>query len=255
MEKISYKIRTTNLTEDEVKKLIKYKLEKKIVQLPYGFWRCDKGKEHSKTAIRYLIEEHLALDIDEIPKKVTAKTFHEAGLFRILVEFFDSSYFKAIDYTYLDYFKPWQFSKGIKGILDGEEGRKRSLEAIKQVIDSMNLALDEMPKKIDYKVFKQHGLGGMLQTLYNSSPYLAINALYPKTFKPWEFSVKNYWKNETRDTAEEAIKWLVEEKLNLDKNEIWKVRRKHFLHYNLGQILKIFYQNSHILALTYVYDF
>ncbi len=124
MEKISYKIRTTNLTEDEVKKLIKYKLEKKIVQLPYGFWRCDKGKEHSKTAIRYLIEEHLALDIDEIPKKVTAKTFHEAGLFRILVEFFDSSYFKAIDYTYPDYFKPCSFQRVSKEFGMEKKGEK-----------------------------------------------------------------------------------------------------------------------------------
>ncbi|MCK5157951.1 MAG: hypothetical protein KAR08_02245, partial [Candidatus Heimdallarchaeota archaeon] len=90
---------------------------------------------------------------------------------------------------------------------------------------------------------------------YNSSPYQAINALYPEKFKPWEFSVKNYWTQETLQTARVATKWLIEEKLELTSNEINKVKRKHFLDFNLGQMLRIFYQNSHLLALTDVYDF
>ena len=103
------KERSTNLTNEEVRKLIKYKLEAKIAQLPYGFWRCDRGKDHSRIAIKYLIEEHLKLDMDDVPKVMSAKTFHEAGLFRILVEFFDSSYYKALEYTYPGYFHPWEF--------------------------------------------------------------------------------------------------------------------------------------------------
>ncbi len=102
---------------------------------------------------------------------------------------------------------------------------------------------------------EQNGLGGMLQTLYNSSPYQAINALYPEKFKPWEFSVKNYWTQETLQTARESTKWLIEEKLKLTPEEISKVKRKHFLDFNLGQMLRGFYQNSHLLALTDVYDF
>ncbi len=245
----------TTLAEEEIKKLIKFKLEKKIAQLPYGFWRCEKGKEHSKVAIRYLIEEHLNLKLEEVPMNISAKTFHEAGLFRILVEFFDSSYFKALDYTYPGKFKPWQFSKGMTGIWDGESGLKRSLEAISYIIKKLNISEEDIPRKITYQVFKEFGLGGMLQTLYNSSPYQAINALYPNKFKPWEFSVKNYWKSVDNATAQEATKWLVEEKLHLTKEELIKVRRKHFLEYNLGQMLKEFYQNSHLTALEDVYEF
>lgn len=247
--------RTTDLTDEEVQKFIRFKLEKKIAQLPYGFWRCNKGKNHSKIAIRYLIEEHLKLPLEEVPKKVSAKTFHDAGLFRILVEFFDSSYFKALDYAYPGYFKPWQFPKGMTGIWKGEKGEKRSLEAIKHIIKTLDIEEKDIPKMITYQTFKDFGLGGMLQTLYNSSPYQAINSLYPSKFKPWEFSVKNYWKNETEETAREAIKWLVAVKLKLSTEDTNQIRRKHFLQYNLGQMLKIFYKNSHLLALEDAFNF
>lgn len=255
MEYNQSKERSTSLTEEEVRKLIKYKLEGKIAQLPYGFWRCVKGKEHSRIAIKYLIEEHLKLNLDDVPKAMSAKTFHEAGLFRILVEFFDSSYYKALEYTYPGHFEPWQFRKGMTGIWSGSTGKSRSLQAIRNLLDKLDIKLEEIPKKISYKIFKQNGLGGMLQTLYNSSPYKAINALYPEKFKPWEFSVKNYWTQEALQTARESTKWLIEEKLKLTPEEINEVKRKHFLYFNLGQMLRVFYQNSHLLALTDVYDF
>ncbi|MBK5114918.1 MAG: hypothetical protein JJE41_14935 [Candidatus Heimdallarchaeota archaeon] len=255
MEYNQSKERSTSLTDEEVRKLIKYKLEGKIAQLPYGFWRCDRGKEHSRIAIKYLVEVHLKLALDDVPKVLSAKTFHEAGLFRILVEFFDSSYFKALEYTYPGHFEPWQFRKGMTGIWEGPIGKKRSLQAIRNLLNALEIKFEEIPKKVSYKIFKENGLGGMLQTLYNSSPYQAINALHPGKFKPWEFSVKNYWAKETLLKARESTKWLIEEKLKFTPNDIRKVKRKHFLDFNLGQMLRIFYQNSHILALTDVYDF
>ena len=241
--------RTVELTEEEVRRLIKLKLEKKIAQLPYGFWRCKNGKEHAKIAIKYLIEEHLKIAVVDIPKKISGKTFHETGLFRILVEFYDSSYFKAIDNVYPGRFKPWEFAKGMTGIWDGEAGKKRALEAITYIIKDMNLSQEEIPKRVTYQAFIDYGLGGMLQTLFNSSPYLAINALFPGKYKPWEFSVKKFWRTASLETAREATKWLVKEKLGLDKSQLKQVMRKHFLQYNLGLMLKHFYNNSYKLAL------
>jgi len=241
--------RTIDLTEEEVRRLIKLKLEKKIAQLPYGFWRCERGEEHAKIAIKYLIEEHLNLEIKDIPKKISGKTFHETGLFRILVEFYDSSYFKAIDSVYPGQFKPWEFSKGMTGIWDGSIGRKRALKAIEFIIRDLNLSEEEIPKRITYQTFIDYGLGGMLQTLFNSSPYLAINALFPDKYKPWEFSVKKFWQKASLQTAREATKWLIEEKLGLKKEETDKVLRKHFIEFNLGQMLRYFYNNSYRQAL------
>ena len=253
MSEINTTDRQIDFTEDEVRVLIKLKLENKITNLPYGFWRCTKGKEHSKIAIKYLIEDHLNLELNDVPERVNAKTFHQVGLFRLLVEYFDSSYFKALEYTYPGRFKPWEFSKGMTGIWDGVQGMKRAHEAILYIINDLELTKDDIPKKISYITFKKYGLGGMLQTLFNSSPFQAVNSLYPGQFKPWEFHVKNYWQDKTIENARIATKWLVEEKLQSLNIELKDVRRKHFLHYSLGQMLKKFYRNSHLIALNDAY--
>lgn len=245
--------RLVNLSEEEIKQLIKSKLSNKNSNLPYGFWRCANGKEHSRIAIKYLIEDHMQLNLDEVPKKINAKIFHDIGLFRLLVEHFDSSYFKALEYTYPGRFKPWQFSKGMTGIWAGEIGKSRSHDAINYIISELGVAKEKIPEKINYGTFKKFGLSGMLQTLYNSSPYLAINSLFPNEFKPWEFHVKNFWIDKSIESAREATKWLVDEKLLLSTNELNTVRRKHFLQYSLGQMLKKFYENSHLVALKDAY--
>ncbi len=241
--------RLIDLSEAEVKKLIKSKLNNKNSNLPYGFWRCAQGKEHSRIAIKYLIEDHLQLSLDEVPKKINAKIFHDIGLFRLLVEHFDSSYFKALEFTYPGKFKPWQFSKGMTGIWCGDAGKKRSHDAINYIINELDITKEKIPEELNYGTFKKFGLGGMLQTLYNSSPFLAIDSLYPNEFKPWEFHVKNFWVDKSIETAREATKWLVDEKLKLSANELNTIRRKHFLQYSLGQMLKKFYRNSHLVAL------
>lgn len=253
MSETNFKERHTSYSEEEVKELIRLKLENKISNLPYGFWRCSQGKEHSKIAIKYLIEDHLALKLEEVPAAVSAKTFHEVGLFRLLVEYFDSSYYKALEYTYPGEFKPWQFSKGMTGIWNGPQGEKRAHDAIKHIIEELGVEKEDIPYRINYDTFKKFGLGGMLQTLFNSSPYLAINAVYPGEFRPWEFHVKNYWADKSLDAARIATKWLVEHKLKLSSKELNAVRRKHFLRYSLGQMIKKFYKNSHLVALNDAY--
>ena len=247
------KIRENYFTESDIKQLIKAKLENQIKNLPYGFWRCKQGKEHSKIAIKYLIEEHLKIPIEQIPNQITAKTFHEVGLFRLLVEFFESSYFKALEYTYPGKFKPWDFPKGMTGIWDGKEGKKRAIEAIQNLLDGLSISESEIPSKLSYTTFKKHGLGGMLQILFNSSPFKAIDAVFPNKYQPWEFHVKNFWANESIESAKKATKWLVEVKLKKTKDELAQIRRKHFLQHSLGQMLKIFYQNSHLKALYDAY--
>ncbi len=241
-------------SEFEVKKLISAKLKSNQMQLPHKFWRGPNGKEHAKIAIKYLIEEHLKIELHEIPQTITASTFHETGLYRILVEFFNSSYFKAIDFVYPGVFKPWEFPKGMTGIWDGKIGRTRAHQAIKLMIKDLQITRDQIPKNINYRIFKEFNLGGMLQTLYNSSPYQAINDVFPNKFKPWEFHIKNYWRNESLSTARAAVKWLVKEKMRTPNGKIYLIRRKDFLDHSLGQMLKVFYENSHLKALQDVYE-
>jgi len=71
---------------------------------------------------------------------------------------------------------------------------------------------EQIKEQASAALFKQYKLKGMMTTLYNGSPYQAVNSAYPSRFKPWEMKAVPLmtW---TPETATEATKWLIEEKL------------------------------------------
>lgn len=77
----------------------------------------------------------------------------------------------------------------------------------------------EIKEQLSQNTFFDNKLRGMLSTLFNSSPYAALNNAYPDKFKPWELNVTHFhfWNAET---AYEFIKWVIEEKYKWDAEQI-----------------------------------
>lgn len=241
---------TSKLTKTEVRQLLIKKIKGEKKRLPNGFW-CD--KERGKIALRYLVDEYLKIDVKAIPRKVNVALLEKYGLFRLVVVLFDSSLYNALNFAYPNEFKPWQLSKA-RNYWVGEEGKKNSIAAIKIMIKELSIPIDELSKRITIKTFEDYGLSGMLQKLYKTSPYLAINAVFPDRFKPWEFRTK-FWHLQSKTTAQEAIIWLVMEKLKLSREEIFeKVKRHHFNDFGLNEMLDVFYDGSYLDSLAEVYQ-
>ena len=82
----------------------------------------------------------------------------------------------------------------------------------------------------------------MINNVYNNSPYSAINNVYPGKYKPWQFAnvPNSYW---TKETAAEATRWLIEEKLKWSEEELLKKLST-----------KTFYDNGLIGMLNNVFD-
>ena len=78
--------------------------------------------------------------------------------------------------------------------------------------DVLKWSEEELLKKLSTKTFYDNGLRGMLAKVFDGSPYAAINNAYPDKYKPWQFAnvPLSYW---TKETAAEATKWFIEEKL------------------------------------------
>ena len=59
----------------------------------------------------------------------------------------------------------------------------------------------------------------MISHIYKTNVWQAINTAYPNRFKEWELTrtSKHFWNQET---AIQAIKWLIEEKLKWTKNDV-----------------------------------
>ena len=98
-----------------------------------------------------------------------------------------------------------------------------------------------------------NGLSGMLQQCFNNSPYEAVNSVYPNKFRQWEFKYigKKYW---SKERGLEATKWLIEEKLNFDEEDIKdKLSANLFRDNGLGGMLYICFNNSPYEAINSTY--
>ena len=103
------------------------------------------------------------------------------------------------------------------------------------------------------KSFFENGLSGMLELVFNSSPYEAINGAYPGKYKPWQLTrvPNSYW---TLEKGIEATKWLIEEKLKWTDEEVAeKLRRKTFLDNKLSGMLVQVFNNSPYEAINSAY--
>ena len=129
---------------------------------------------------------------------------------------FDDSPYKAINSTYPNKFKEWEFKSVPMNFWIKEKG----IEATKWLIEEkLKLTDEELKEQLSQKLFKDNNLYGMLNICFNNSPYQAINTTYPNKFKEWEFKCtpNSFW---TKEKGIEATKWLVEEKLKLTDEEI-----------------------------------
>lgn len=110
-----------------------------------------------------------------------------------------------------------QFPKGTWQRPDAIENSKKCVKYL--IEEKLKLTDDDITGTATAEFFRNNKLSSMLNRCYNGSPFKAINNVYPRKFKPWEFksTPMSYW---SKTTAKEATRWLVEEKLNLSDEEL-----------------------------------
>lgn len=187
-----------------------------FVNTPNSHWQGEQGKLNAKVAIKWLFEEKLKWTIEDIKNNANQQVFTENNLLGMLKKAFDSDLFTAIDFVYPGQFKRWEVGVHVRNnYWNKEEG----ILATKWLIEVRLKWSDlDIKKYFNKQIFMDNGLYGMLQMCFNSSPYEAINTTYPDKFKEWElpYVPKNFWNEKT---CYEAMKWLIEENLNISKND------------------------------------
>jgi predicted transposase YbfD/YdcC len=214
--------------------------------VPRGFWKTETCIE----AVKWLIEEKLKWDDEDIMKKLSAKSFRENGLGGMLSVVFKDSPFEAINLAYPGKFKPWELRQTQLGFWSISMG----IEATKWLIEEKLKWTDEdVINKLSYDLFRKNGLGGMLQHVFDHSPFEAISQAYPNKFKAWEFkqTPKCFW---TFENSVTAMKWLIEEKLKWKDEDIVKNLNSKVIKKNgLGGMLKHTFGNSFHNAINTLY--
>ena len=237
----------TNVTD-----ISKYYLEEVLAkgkQFPKGVWNCNEKYDNAKEVTKTLIEKVLKWSDDEIKRKLSANIFIQNSLYGMLVILFNGSPYLAIENAYPGKFKPWELPSVPKKIWNVETAREATIWLIEE---KLKWSDDDIKEKLSANTFIKNSLTSII-SLFNGSPYLAIENAYPGKFKPWELpSVPK--KNWNVKTAREATIWLIEEKLKWSDEDVRRNLSKNtFKENSLRGMLDVLFNGSPYFAIENAY--
>jgi len=249
----SKKFDLTNLSEVEVFKLV---LAGKISRFPKFFWEDEEAKIYSPLIVRYLIENILNWDNDDILQKLRKQTFYDNKLGGMIVIIYDSSPYKAINSAYPEReYKPFDFCNAPNNYWQGDIGRSNAIKWTKWLIEEkLKWSKTDIREKINHKVFVDNNLHGMLKKAFNTSLWECIEATYPNEFQIFEIGEhvpNNYW---DMDKAIKATKWLIQTKLNWTEEDVKNnLDKQVFIDNDLYGMIQRCFNSSPYLAINTAY--
>lgn len=200
---------------------------------PYGFYDDEKNR---LDALRWLIEEKFKLTDEEIKEKVSVNFFKENSLGGLLSIHFNGSPHAAINTLYPGKFKRWELKQSGLGIWKQRENR---VEAIRWLVEEkLKLTPDELKKTLSKNMFADNGLDGLLVSSYNGSAIKAIRDAYPDEYEIWDFNrtPAKFFDDKANRIA--ATKWLIEEKLKYNKEQVLEhIAYETFVEYGLQNLI------------------
>ena len=231
------------LDEVEVYKMV---LQGDLNRFPHRFWI----ESDSRKIVKYLIEEVLHMTDDEIKTQVTYSFFKKYRLGGMANSIYGCKVYDIINHAYPNRFKPWEMKNSPMNTWN----RETAIEATKWMIEEkLQWNEEDIKDKLTKHTFIDHGLIGMVSIIYKNSIYDIINDVYPNKFKPWEMknSPSNTW---DKETAIKATKWMIEEKLKWNEEDIKDKISKHvFKDCGLRGMLMTIYNESTFNAINDVY--
>ncbi|HEY9072370.1 MAG TPA: GspE/PulE family protein [Candidatus Ozemobacteraceae bacterium] len=136
-------------------------------------WFREDRYEIARTATRWLIETRLAIPVEEVPKRLSLRDFHQNNLSKLL-DLFNQNLFHVVDNAYPNKFKPWEYAE--QGDLwRAADGLEKAREATLWLIDEkLQWEKAKAPTQLTRRHFLNNGLGWMVGTLFNHSPFMAL---------------------------------------------------------------------------------
>lgn len=179
-----------------------------------GYWE---KKENRVFAIRYLIENILGWDEEQIKKHLNQEIFSNNNLGGLIASrHYKGSPYKALEEAYPNKYLPWELSCVPIGFWESKDNR---ISATKWLFETnLNWSIEDIKSNISQQIFKDYGLLGLLSK-YEGRLYKVISEAYPQIHE-WElpFVNKSFW--ESKDNRIKAMDWLFKDKLNWSIEDI-----------------------------------
>lgn len=181
------------LDPDDVYLLV---LNKNVNGFPYHYW--EEGNisiERANICIRFLVDKILKWDENQVYENFTYDTFYKNGLKGMVLKCFNDKFHFALESAFPGKYKPWLFKTAPRNYWTKET----FLNALKWTIEEkLHLSKNDIPKVVSEQFMKDHSLITGFQKFFNSSPYEAIDALYPGVYQRFQFKKmpNGYWNPE-----------------------------------------------------------
>ncbi|WP_407301664.1 AbrB/MazE/SpoVT family DNA-binding domain-containing protein [Clostridium botulinum] len=106
---------------------------------------------------------------------------------------------------------------------------------------------EDIRKKIDEKTFREYKLSGMLEYVFDRSPFKAIENAYPGVYKEWDLKhvSRNLWEDENK--RKKAIEWLLNK---VEKDTFEELTNIDFTDNGLGGLLDRLYRKGYFKDLN-----
>jgi len=203
-------------------KILPWKFKRK----PLNFWKGKKGFNHAIDAMKWFTKVKNLQTISDC-RKITSKDFEEQGLSGMLARVFNSSPFLALK-TVFPNLKPWQVKQTPKNYFNSSENQKIALNSFIMENTGELIEEDMTPEEVyelglrlfvSTKNLEKAGFRGLVAR-YNNSCYNIFTSLFPGKILEWTLNSKQIWKNNSKEVAARAVRWLFEDYLLIPQEQI-----------------------------------
>lgn len=171
-----------------------YILNENIKGFPFGYWTSDDAKDKASQCVRYLIEEVLNWNKEDIYTKFNREIFIKYKLRFMVQKCFEGSYHKALVYTYPE-LKIRRFKNKPLNYCTKEN-------FLSDVIDTLNekgwTTKNDIKENVNSRFFIENGLSRGWDKFFNQSSYEVINTIFLDKYKVVDLkkAPQGYWTKE-----------------------------------------------------------
>ena len=205
-------------------------------------------KEIAKTLVTYVVITELKFSRGDICKKLNFPLLSEHHLGGVR-KLFEDCLYSTINYVFEDEkILEWELNKVPPKFWESKENRVRFILWLAKK-EGLDITKIEDAKKIKTNLIRYHGGSKILKK--SKGLHSIINEAVGNLYKEWQFVKINTW---TDEKVLEAIKWLIEEKLKWNEEQVCNnLIAKTFYDNDLGGLLSKTCGNSPIVALERAY--
>lgn len=236
--------------------IYKMVLNEELNLFPKYFWQKSTSLFESAEITKYLIEEVLKWDDKDIVNKLSVICIQKNKLGKMLEVLFNNNIYMAINNAYPNRFKVWELKRRpVDDEFWTDENTSLALHWLFE--EKLKWSDEDIKEKLNKDTFKKNSLHRLLDVRFNGIVYDALNFIYPNKFKTWELKVASVGNGGLRwsdENIQGAIKWLIEDELKWNDEDIkTKLNAKTFNENDLYGLLSNHFKGSPFRAIDAVY--